>query len=47
MVWELRNPLFAGLVRCGCLLGVGELVDQSLSRESFREKRGRSVRKKR
>ena len=35
MVWELQIPLFPGLVMCGCLLGVGELVDQCSSREYF------------
>jgi len=35
MLWELQIPLFAELVLCGCLLGVGELVDQCSSREIF------------
>jgi len=34
-VWELQNSFFDGLARCGCLLGVGELVDQCSLRMLF------------
>jgi len=41
VVWELQIPLFAKLVMCGCLLGVGETREPMLVEGVFREKRGR------